>query len=48
MSFIVAVDGYTGVGKGTLANLLSKKYKLILSMTRKYIFSIENCNFHYF
>ena len=29
MSFIVAVDGYTGVGKGTLANLLAKKYKLM-------------------
>ena len=29
MSFIVAIDGYTGVGKGTLANLLAKKYKLM-------------------
>lgn len=29
MSFIVAVDGYTSTGKGTVSNILSKKYKLM-------------------
>ena len=29
MSFIVAIDGYTGVGKGTLASLIAKKYNLM-------------------
>lgn len=29
MSFIVAIDGFTGTGKGTLASALSKKYNLM-------------------
>ena len=29
MSFIVAIDGPAGTGKGTMAELLAKKYKLV-------------------
>ena len=29
MSFIVAIDGPAGTGKGTIANIISKKYKFI-------------------
>ena len=29
MSFIVAIDGPAGTGKGTMADLLSKKYNLL-------------------
>lgn len=29
MSFIVAIDGFTGVGKGTLAKAISEKYNLV-------------------
>ena len=29
MSFIVAIDGPAGTGKGTMAGLLAKKYKLV-------------------
>ena len=29
MSFIVAIDGPAGTGKGTLAGILAKKYNLI-------------------
>ena len=29
MSFIVAIDGPAGTGKGTLAGILAKKYNLV-------------------
>ena len=29
MSFIVAIDGPAGTGKGTMAEILSKKYNLV-------------------
>ena len=29
MSFIVAIDGPAGTGKGTMAEILSKKYNLL-------------------
>ena len=29
MSFIVAIDGPAGTGKGTMAEMLSKKYNLV-------------------